>query len=167
MTLAAVSFYAIAALIVITTATALTRPDPLHAVLWLVLSFFGSALLFFLLGAPLLAALEVIIYAGAVMILFLFMVMMLRADPEGRRPPLGRLVPLALLGTLGLAAGGVLLAGVAGVPLALASLAPAALGRYLFQQHALAVEIVSLLLLVALVGALLLARSGPEQGGRP
>ena len=169
MTLALVSFYAIAALILVSTGLALTRANPLHAVLWLIVSFFGTALLFYLLGAPLLAALEVIVYAGAVMILMLFMVMMLRADPEGQRPPLGRLAPLALLGVLGLIAGAALFKGLPAAMLPLASLSPAALGRYLFEQHGLAVEIVSLLLLVALVGALLLARSAPKdpaQGGR-
>ena len=75
MSLFAVIFYILAAVILAATAMAVTRRDPVHAVVYLVGSFFGSAMLFFLLGAPFLAALEVIIYAGAIMILFLFIIM--------------------------------------------------------------------------------------------
>jgi NADH-quinone oxidoreductase subunit J len=70
---------------------AITRSNTVHAVVYLVLSFFGTALLFYLLGAPLLAALEVIIYAGAIMVLFLFIIMTMRTEePEtraGEEPP--------------------------------------------------------------------------------
>jgi NADH-quinone oxidoreductase subunit K len=71
-------FYAIALLITVATAMAVTRRNMVHAVLYLVLSFFGTAMLFYLLGAPFLAALEIIIYAGAIMVLFLFLIMMIR-----------------------------------------------------------------------------------------
>ena len=68
MTLYSILFYLISALIVIATSMAVTRRNMVHAVLYLVLSFFGTAMLFYLLGAPFLAALEIIIYAGAIMI---------------------------------------------------------------------------------------------------
>ena len=65
------------------TAVAITRRNLVHAVVYLIFSFFGTAMLFYLFGAPLLAALEVIIYAGAIMVLFLFVVMMIRVEsPE-------------------------------------------------------------------------------------
>ena len=71
-------FYLLAGLIVASTSMAVTRRNMVHAVLYLVLSFFGTAMLFYLLGAPFLAALEIIIYAGAIMVLFLFLIMMIR-----------------------------------------------------------------------------------------
>ena len=73
-------FYVLAAVILVTTGLAITRRNLVHAVVYLVLSFFGSAMLFYLLGAPILAALEVIIYAGAIMILFLFIETFCRED---------------------------------------------------------------------------------------
>ncbi len=85
MILYAVIFYVVSALILASTAMAVTRKNPVHAVVYLVISFLGSALLFYILGAPFLAALEVIIYAGAIMVLFLFVVMMLKMEAVERR----------------------------------------------------------------------------------
>ena len=94
MSLYAIIFYIIAALIVISTALAVTRRNLVHVVLYLVLSFFGSAMLFYLLGAPFLAALEIIIYAGAIMVLFLFIIMMIRVEKlPGMFFPVRQLVP--------------------------------------------------------------------------
>ena len=74
----------------------------MHAIVYLVLSFFGTALLFYLLGAPFLAVLEVIIYAGAIMVLFLFIVMMLEIKPPEKSlgPYLRQWLPAAVLGAL-------------------------------------------------------------------
>jgi NADH-quinone oxidoreductase subunit J len=73
---------------------AVTRRNMVHAVLYLVLSFFGTAMLFYLLGAPFLAALEIIIYAGAIMVLFLFLIMMIRLKKmPGMFFPVGQLLP--------------------------------------------------------------------------
>jgi|WetSurMetagenome_2_1015567.scaffolds.fasta_scaffold00417_8 NADH-quinone oxidoreductase subunit J len=78
-------FYTLSAIILFSTLMAITRTNLVHAVVYLVLSFFGTAVLFYLLGAPLLAALEVIIYAGAIMVLFLFIIMTMRTQqPSGR-----------------------------------------------------------------------------------
>ena len=89
MTVHGIIFYLISALILVATGLAVTRKNMVHAVVYLVFSFFGSALLFYLLGAPLLAALEVIVYAGAIMILFLFIIMMLKMEGlENRCCPL-------------------------------------------------------------------------------
>ncbi len=93
MNLYAGIFYLLGAVILGATALAVTRRNVMHAIVYLVLSFFGTALLFYLLGAPFLAALEVIIYAGAIMVLFLFIVMMLEIRPAEQ--PLGR-VPAAM-----------------------------------------------------------------------
>ena len=84
MSIYAVMFYVLGAVIVAATALAITRRNLMHAIVYLVLSFIGTALLFYLLGAPFLAVLEVVIYAGAIMVLFLFIVMMLEIKPEER-----------------------------------------------------------------------------------
>jgi NADH-quinone oxidoreductase subunit J len=159
MSILTILFYVLALLIVAATAMAVTRPNLVHAVLYLVLSFFGTAMLFYLLGAPFLAALEIIIYAGAIMVLFLFLIMMIRLKkmPGMFFPPL-QLMPAIVISIGFLMVNTVLLGrdggGWAAMPAAQA--APQAFGIYLFQTHWLTVEIASLLLLVALVGAYVL-----------
>ncbi len=167
MTLHAFIFYFLSAFIIGSTALAVTRRNIVHAVLYLVFSFFGSAMLFYLLGAPLLAALEVIIYAGAVMVLFLFIVMMLDIKGlEERFFPAGQLWPAICLGLVYLFAGALMLLASPGPdrPLTAAVATPARFGEYLFRQHWLSIEIVSLLLLVALVGALFLGKRRRPDG---
>lgn len=169
MTFQTVLFYLLAALILSATGLAITRRNLVHAVVYLVMSFFGSALLFYLLGAPLLAALEVIIYAGAIMVLFLFIIMMLRGEALAEKfYPKGQWLPAAGMAVV-FAAVGILTVvwdpdGPAPLEPAVAS--PVRFGHYLFKRHWLAIEIVSLLLLVALIGALLIAKriSRPKSG---
>jgi NADH-quinone oxidoreductase subunit J len=160
MTLYAAVFYLLAAVIVISTALAITRRNLVHAVVYLVASFFGSALLFYLLGAPFLAALEVIIYAGAIMVLFLFIVMMLRIEVSKRRLfPLRQWIPAALLCAVYLAVLVLMLAGIEGdKPLQTAVAIPATFAVWVFRQGWLGVEIASMLLLVALIGAFTIGR---------
>jgi len=169
MTIQGILFYLLSILIVASTGIAVTRRNLAHAVIYLVISFFGTAMLFYLLGAPLLAALEVIIYAGAIMILFLFIVMMIRLERiEGPLFPIRQMMPALV------AAGGYVIAGILllahGEPsahawLTSASASPADFGRFLFHRHWLAIEIASLLLLVALIGALHIGRepADPEE----
>lgn len=169
MTVYTIIFYVLAALLLVTTALALTRQNLVHAVVYLVISFFGSAMLFYLLGAPFLAALEVIIYAGAIMVLFLFIIMMLDLKTPlknsfswQQRLLLGFLCAVYLM----------VLAVIVSVdpgarvmlPTALAT--PADFGAFLFRQHFLAVEIASFLLLIALIGALHLGRRHKTSGGQ-
>lgn len=154
-------FFAIAALIVASTALAITRRNLVHAVIYLIFGFFGSAFLFYLFGSPFLAALMVIVYAGAIMILFLFIIMMLRVEaPEERLFPPRQMLPAAFFAAAYVVIGGLLLVNdpSAGALLAETRTEPAAFGRYVFTQSWLAVEIASLLLLVAIVGALLVGR---------
>ena len=162
MNLYGVIFYILAFIILVSTALAVTRRNLMHAIVYLVLSFFGTALLFYLLGAPFLAVLEVIIYAGAIMVLFLFIVMMLevRASEEPIGAYLLRWLPAAVLGALSLAAAFVLIMFKSGqsLPLPLAAASPLEFGRFLFQRYWFSVEIVSFLLFVALVGALYLGK---------
>jgi len=166
MTLYTIIFYILAAVILVTTGIAITRRNLVHAVVYLVFSFFGSAMLFYLFGAPLLAVLEVIIYAGAIMILFLFIIMMIRVEAsEERLFPLQQWLPIALIGVVYLIVGAVIVSSAPGskVTLGIALARPKAFGEYLFQRHWLAIEIVSLLLLVVLVAALYLGRKRPEE----
>src|SRR5512139_2674050 len=76
-----VLFYLSAFIAVLATVLVITRTNAVHALLYLIVSLLAVALIFFLLGAPFVAALEVIIYAGAIMVLFLFVVMMLNQGP--------------------------------------------------------------------------------------
>ena len=161
MTLFNILFIAIAALIVAATGIAITRRNLVHAVIYLIFGFFGSAFLFYLFGATFLAALMVIVYAGAIMILFLFIIMMLRVEsPEERLFPPRQILPAVLLAAAYVVIGALLLINdpSAGAPLAEARTEPAAFGRYIFTQNWLAVEIASLLLLVAIIGALLVGK---------
>jgi len=161
MNLHQVLFYIIAATILAATAVAVTRRDLVHAVIYLVISFFGTAMLFYLFGAPLLAALEIIIYAGAIMVLFLFIIMMLRMEQVREHLfPLTQWVPAAAIGLVYMIAGGLMIYRDAdrSTVLTPAVATPKALGEFLFRHHWLAIEIVSLLLLVALVGALYLGK---------
>ena len=159
MSILTILFYAIALLIIASTAMAVTRRNMVHAVLYLVLSFFGTAMLFYLLGAPFLAALEIIIYAGAIMVLFLFLIMMIHLKkPSGMFFSVEQLLPAVGI-SLGFFIVSTLLLGQDAMrwqPMAAAQADPADFGAYLFQTHWLAVEIASMLLLVALVGAYLL-----------
>lgn len=161
MTLYALIFYLLAAVIVVATGLAITRRNLVHAVVYLVFSFFGSAMLFYLFGAPLLAVLEVIIYAGAIMILFLFIIMMVKAESDEEKLfPIRQWLPVVLTAVVYLIIGAVIISTDPGsrVTLEIAQARPEAFGEYLFQRHWLAIEIISLLLLVALVGALYLGR---------
>ena len=167
MTLFNTLFFAIAALIVASTGLAITRRNLVHAVIYLIFGFFGSALLFYLFGSPFLAALMVIIYAGAIMILFLFIIMMLRVEsPEERLFPARQIWPAVLFAAAYVVIGGLLLINdpSAKVALAGARTEPAEFGTYIFKSSWLAVEIASLLLLVVLIGALLVGKRPAKEG---
>lgn len=166
MTIYATIFYVLAGVILLTTGLAITRRNLVHAVVYLVFSFFGSAMMFYLFGAPLLAVLEVIIYAGAIMILFLFIIMMVKVEiSEKRLFPILQWLPILMIAVVYLVIGAVIVSSAPGsqVTLEVALAKPKAFGEYLFQRHWLVIEIVSLLLLIALVGALYLGRRKSEE----
>ena len=161
MTIYSIIFYTLALLILGSTAMAITRRNLIHAVIYLIFSFFGSAMLFYLFGAPFLAILEVIIYAGAIMVLFLFIVIMMKLKTaEEQLFPLSQWLPAAIFGLvyIGIGIGLVIAEPGSKVMLKTAKADPGVFGLYIFQKHWLSIEIVSLLLLVALIGALLLGR---------
>lgn len=164
-------FYILSAVALIATLLCITRRNPVHAVVYLVHAFFALALIFYLLGAPLVAAWEVIIYAGAIMVLFLFIIMMLELAPneaESKGSGWKRWTPVLLL-ALALVACTLLIMGVEtvgrdGVPAYYAS--PRDFGYALFKEYALAVEVVSFQLLFAAVGAFYVGKKEWRKGGR-
>jgi NADH-quinone oxidoreductase subunit J len=136
------------------------RPNPLHGALFLVANLFCVAVLYLMLRAEFLALAQVIVYAGAIMVLFIFAIMLLipgRAEAGPDSLARARRLALPLAAVLGLAL--VLVAGRTGGP---ASEAPpggvGAIGRLLFTDYLFPFEVTSLLLLAALVGALTLAK---------
>ncbi len=156
-------FYILAAVTVIATLFAVTEKHAVHAIVYLVTSFFALAVIFHLLGAPLVAVFEVIIYAGAIMVLFLFVIMMLDlGHPEKvRLPGIRDWWPALLLGGITLAA--VLVLTITRRPVVTEMVAQVSVrdfSRILFQKYGIAVEIISMQLLFALVGALYLGRRG-------
>jgi NADH-quinone oxidoreductase subunit J len=170
MTFLALIFYLLSAVIVTATVLAVTRRQVIHAVVYLAVSFLATGLLFYLLGAPFLAVLEVIIYAGAIMVLFLFIVMLLQLE-AGRKTLktyLRQWFWAIILAGLCLAAMTLLMlrAPGSGVPLTAAMADPLAFGRFLFQRYWFAVEITSFLLFIALVGALYLGRRQESRGAQ-
>jgi NADH-quinone oxidoreductase subunit J len=152
MTLYAVIFYVLAIVILASTLLAITRRQPVHAVLYLIVAFLGTAALFFMLGAPLMAAFMAIIYAGAIMVLILFVIMLFERSPQeiGLLPQWG---PATLLGAVFLAVAVIMVFKDPGSRTVLqgAAVRPGDFGRFLFDRYWLAVEIVSIVLLVALV----------------
>jgi len=162
-------FYILAATAVIATLLAITEKHPVHAILFLVTSLFSMAVIFYLLMAPLVAVFEVIIYAGAIMVLFLFVIMMLDlGHPEKGLAPVWReWLPAAILSAVSIGSLAVVIVSrhaATAAPAAMPSIRQVAIR--LFHEHGLAVELISLQLLFALVGALYLGRQRePSPGG--
>jgi NADH-quinone oxidoreductase subunit J len=158
-------FIIAAAFALLTTALAITRANPVHALLYFVLSLLCMAVIFFTLGAPFAAALEVIVYAGAIMVLFLFVVMMLVLDKAAIRRERDWIaqpfwvLPLVLVGLLAAELGRSMLAG--GTRTAPISVPPQAVGIRLFTADLAAVELASMLLLAGLIAAFHLGRRDP------
>jgi len=157
-----VLFYMAAAVAVFSTVMVITRYNAVHALLYLIVSLLAVAFVFFLLGAPFAAMLEVIIYAGAIMVLFVFVVMMLNLGPESIERQRQWLNPRAWVGP-GLLAAVLLieLLIVLGGDTSLAmrsEVGPIAVGGALYGPYVLAVELASIMLLAGLVGAYHLAR---------
>ncbi|MBT1073759.1 NADH-quinone oxidoreductase subunit J family protein [Geobacter grbiciae] len=154
-------FYILAVVTVTGTAFAITEKHAVHAIVYLVTSFFALAVIFFLLGAPVVAIFEVIIYAGAIMVLFLFVIMMLDlGHPErARLPGIREWWPALALGAVTLASALALVVSRApAVPAPGKAIGVKEFALALFGKYGVAVEVISMQLLFALVGALYLAR---------
>lgn len=161
-------FYILATAAVISTLLAITARHPVHAVLFLVLSLLSIAIIFYMLMAPMVAAFEVLIYAGAIMVLFLFVIMMLDlGHPEkGLSPHLRQWFPAMILAIISMGSLATLIVSREFRPQAISSLPIREVASILYQKHGLAVELVSLQLLFALVGALYLGRPAKSGDGK-
>ena len=165
-------FYIGAVLAVISTVAAVTRLRIVHAVLWLNASFLSAALVFYSLGSPFAAMLEIMTYAGAVMVLFTFAIMLVGPGPdaalqERQWQPWPSWIGPSATGILLLAV--FIFAITKGVPgkTAGTSVGPVAVGASLFSTYLLGVELASALLLAALIGAFYIGRrndSSDEKG---
>lgn len=158
------AFYLAALVAVVATGLVITSFNAVHALLYLIVSFLGVAVIFFLLGAPFVAMLEIIIYAGAIMVLFVFVVMMLNLGPRTIEQEAGWLTPRMWVGPSILSA--VLLlewlylfgSGVLSPDSGITVVAPKQVSVTLLGPYLIGVELASMLLLPGLVGAYHLGR---------
>ncbi len=161
-------FYIAAAIAIISTLLAITRLNAVHGLLYLVVSLLALAVVFYALGAPFVAALEVITYAGAIVVLFVFVVMLLNQGAETIEMEKRWLDPKKWIGPAILSA---VLAGLLawvvcepGVPNAgTAVVTPKQVGLALYGPYLLGLELTSFLLLAGLVGAYHLGRRTSEK----
>jgi NADH-quinone oxidoreductase subunit J len=160
---ALIAFGLIAAVVILSAVFVIAARNPVHSVLWLILAFFSSAGLFVLIGAEFLAMLLVVVYVGAVAVLFLFVVMMLDVDFVELKQGTLRYWPFALLvGFIFLAE--LALVWVAGIDISMDSFDPSpgadtnteAIGRVMYTDYLLLFQLSGLILLVAMIGAILL-----------
>ncbi|MHB1004689.1 MAG: NADH-quinone oxidoreductase subunit J [Chloroflexota bacterium] len=166
-----ITFYIAAAVAIIATVLVITELHAVHALLYFIVSLLAAALAFYVLGATFVAALEVIIYAGAIMVLFLFLIMMLSLGPgaveqEGRwlsgRAWVGPGILVLVLFTELVYVLAAPAAGAGTVNTGGKVVAPQEVGIALFGPYALGVEMASMLLMAGLVGAYHLGRREPE-----
>ena len=162
-----ISFYVFAAIAILASLGVVGQRNPMHSVMLLIASFGALAGLYILLDAPFTAVTQIIIYAGAIMVLFLFVVMLLNAHTEDDLPKtaigpralrLGIVLSLLLgaevawgLSRLGITSFGTNPADVSRIS------SVASIGSQLFTTHAFAFEVTSILILVAMVGAVVIA----------
>ena len=156
-------FFLFAALALGSAIVVVVHKSPVYSTLSLVLTLFSTAVLYVLLGAPFLGALQILVYAGAIVVLFLFVIMLLNVQKEesahagaGAQRWVALLGAVVFLGMLGLAfwRGGF----PAVAPLTAEKVSLKALAAELFSRYLLPFEIVGLLLLVAVIGATVAAR---------
>ncbi len=168
MILQTLAFYLFAAILLFSAVVVISARNPVHSVLCLILAFFNAAALFILIGAEFLAMILVIVYVGAVAVLFLFVVMMLDIDLAEMRQgflnylPIGALVGLVLLIELIIVAGlwqyePAMAGGLAEpVPPLEVRSNTAALGDVLYTRYALLFQAAGIILLIAMIGAIVL-----------
>jgi NADH-quinone oxidoreductase subunit J len=171
-------FYLFATIAVVASLLVIGQRNPVYSVLLLIASFGALSGLYVLLDAPFVAVIQIIVYAGAIMVLFLFVVMLLNAPQEDTEEDLARCAPAVRGGSPAIQTFGALLAGGLVVEIAWALhrlrlpgfssdgagvASVAAIGRTLFTDYAFPFEVTSILILVAMLGAVVLARAaGPS-----
>jgi NADH-quinone oxidoreductase subunit J len=164
------ALYLSGAIAIVATFMVITRTNAIHALLYLIVSLLSVALIFYILGAPFVAALEVMIYAGAIMVLFVFVIMILNIGPESAGRERRWLSPEGWAGPACLAA--VLLGELIYIvsltdteAIQISTIGPKAVGISLFGTYLMGIELASILLLSGLVGAYYIGRrERPENG---
>jgi NADH-quinone oxidoreductase subunit J len=162
-----IAFYLLATVAVVSGLMVVTAKNPVHSVLFLILAFFSSAGLFVLLGAEFLAMLLVVVYVGAVAVLFLFVVMMLDVDFVGLREGFARYLPLAviiagilllemILITSAVISGGAAADATAPAVATLQASNIETIGRVLYTDYVYFFQAAGIVLLIAMIGAIVL-----------
>ena len=171
----AIAFYLFAVMVIASGAFTILARTPVHSVLWLILAFFNAAGLMVLVGAEFIAMLLVIVYVGAVAVLFLFVVMMLNIDFAELRAgfmknmPLGIAIALVLLAELVLGVGAYQAGAIElGTPDGTAAMIPGesnieSIGALLYGRYLFLFETAGIILLVAMVGAIVLTHRGRKE----
>jgi NADH-quinone oxidoreductase subunit J len=153
-----IAFYIAAVIAILTTMLVITHKNAVQALLYLAVSLISVAVIFYDLGAPFIAGLEVIVYAGSIIVLFIFVVMMLNLGKRATAAEAALLNPAMWIGPVALAAiligemAYLLEHGAMGVPAA-SVVTPRAVGIALYGPYVIGVELSSMLLMAALVGA--------------
>ena len=182
MTIDVIPFYLFGAIAVGASLLVIAQRSPIYSVLLLIASFGALSGLYVLLDAPFVAVIQIIVYAGAIMVLFLFVVMLLNAPHEEIEEDLAREAGPHRSASTGLKVFGVVLAvlfvvelvwaltrrgGESGAFGGASVTSVGAIGRSLFTDYAFAFEVTSVLILVAMVGAVVLAHREPVGGKAP
>ncbi|CAN5385566.1 NADH-quinone oxidoreductase subunit J [soil metagenome] len=172
----AIAFYLFASIVIASAALTITARNPVHAVLWLILAFFNAAGLMVLVGAEFIAMLLVIVYVGAVAVLFLFVVMMLNVDFAELRSGFARYLPVGLALAIALAAEVIIAVGAYGAGAVELGRRVAvikddvpnieAIGTLLYTRYLFVFEGAGFVLLVAMIGAIVLTHR-ERSGVRP
>lgn len=158
-------FYISSAVAAASTIMVITRASAVHALLYLIVSLLSVAVIFYILGAPFIAALEVIIYAGAIMVLFVFVIMMLNLGTQSEKQEQLLLTPRmwagpALLSLILISELIYALTSAGPQAAALRIVSPKDVGASLFGPYAIGVELASILLLAGLIGVYHIAQKG-------
>jgi len=167
-----VSFYILAAVALISALMVVTRPNPMHSALWLLVTFFSLAGVYLLLNAEFVAAIQIIIYAGGVLVLYIFVIMLVDLSKEAALRAVFHksaqvmfaivFAGLLLMVVLWFGQGGIeQFSAEEGVAMGAAVDSTRALSKELFLTYLYPFEIASFLLLVAMIGSVVLARRGP------
>lgn len=162
-------FLVLAAIAVIAAVAMLLSRNTVYSALYLIVNFIAIAAIYLSLGAPFVALAQITVYAGAIMVLFLFVIMMLGAEKLKEQEPLKWQRPIAIFLSLALVGEGVYaLTSRLGMdfltqPPTDMLADPKAIGMLLFNQYSLPFELTSIILLVAAVGAVVLTRAGKKE----
>jgi NADH-quinone oxidoreductase subunit J len=155
-----------AVVITVLSVLVVTRRNPVHSVMWMLLLFFNLASMYLFLNAEFIAAIQVIVYAGAILVLFLFVVLLLNLREELLANrfigswPAGLVIALALLGSIGFALSS-FVPGISGrytVDYVQKETFTKVLGQVLYTEYLFPFEIASLILLISIIGAIVLAK---------